>query len=535
MTKVSKKQFIKELIRRKIFSVNDLNMLKRKWARRYKNGCLANVELLSVYNKMVKKGEVKRVAQLEKLLKKRPIRTLSGVAVVAVLTKPYFCPGICIYCPTQKTIPKSYLKNEPAVMRAVMCDFDAFKQVQTRIRMLEAAGHSTDKIELIIMGGTWSYLPKKYQLQFIIDCFRACNKINQKSKIKNQKLRNLKRELEKQQKLNEKAPHRIVGLTLETRPDFINEEEIKWMRKLGCTRVEIGVQNIDDRILKKVKRGHTVEDTIKATKLLKDAGFKVCYHMMPNLPGATPRKDLKMFKKLFYDPNFCPDQLKIYPTVVVKDSELYQWWKKGRFKPYSQKQLEKLLLEIKKNVPPWVRIVRLIRDIPSYSIVAGNKISNLRQILDEKKVCHCIRCREVKSLPLDRKNLKLSRYDYNASFGKEIFLSFENPKKNILYAHLRLRIPSGIFNGEKHFISNLTNAAIVRELQTYGESLPIASKKKHIQHLGLGQKLLKEAEKISRNEFNLKKIAVISGIGAREYYRKFGYRLENGYMVKKLK
>lgn len=423
-------------------------------------------------------------------------------------------------------MPKSYLSNEPAVMRAILNKFDPEKQVENRLKSLEAQGHPTDKIELIIIGGTWSYLPKNYQERFIKNCFDAAN-------------RKLSKNLETAQKANEKTKHRIIGITIETRPDFINEKEILHLRKLGVTRVELGAQSIYDDVLKFNLRGHTVKDTIRATKLLKDAGFKVCYHIMPNLPKSDLKRDEKIFKELFSNPDFQPDLLKIYPCAILKEAPLYKLWKAGKYKPYTEKQLINLLLEAKKQIPYYCRIQRLTRDIPSPSIVIGPaKISNMRQVLaktSEKQGwrCKCIRCREVKQDYYPKEKLYLFRQDYLASGGKEIFLSYENKNRTRLYSLLRLRISS-----KNQFILVLEDAAIIRELHTYGQLHPIINRGrtpvKSPQHKGLGKKLIKKAEEITKKEFGLKKIAVISGVGVRTYYKKLGYKLENTYMVKSL-
>jgi elongator complex protein 3 len=511
--------------------------LKRKASKKFGLPNPTNIEILEVYRKMVKSKKIKPNKNIENLLITKNIRTLSGVAVVAVLTKPYRCPGTCIYCPTEKDMPKSYLSNEPAIMRAILTDFHPYKQVMARLKSLEATGHKTDKIELIVMGGTFSYFPKQYQTWFVKECFRACN-----AELKVIKSIKSKVYLKQLQKINEKSKHRIIGLTLETRPDYIDEKEIIRMRKLGATRVELGVQSIYDDILKLNKRGHGIKETIRATRLLKEAGFKINYHIMPDLPGSNYKKDLAMFKELFSNPDFQPDMLKIYPCVVVKNSPIYKWWKNGKYKPYSDKKLIRLLAEIKKIIPYYVRITRLIRDIPSTSIVAGNKVSNLRQVLKKKSEeegwqCKCIRCREVRSKFAKFKNSKLFRQDYDASDGKEIFLSFEDRKRKNLYSLLRLRINSGVHSLEcKAYELKPELHAIIREVHTYGKLVQIKSKnKKSPQHTGLGKKLILEAERITQEEFNIKKIAVISGIGVRDYYRKLGYRLEDGYMVKKLK
>lgn len=426
-------------------------------------------------------------------------------------------------------MPTSYLSNEPAVMRAVLNQFDPYKQTQTRLKSLKMTGHPTDKIELIVIGGTWSAHPKQYQTWFIKRCFQACNDFPKPKPLS-------KLNLEKLQKKNESAKHRIVGLTLETRPDHIDENEIKRMRNLGCTRVEIGVQSLDDKILKLNNRGHKVDATIKATKLLKDAGFKICYHMMPNLYGSTPAKDLKDFKKLFSDPSFQPDMLKIYPTVVVKGSKIYKWFKSGKYKPYSDKVLFNLLVKIKQTFPPYVRVNRLIRDIPSTSIEAGSKISNLREMVQREAIkqgtpCQCIRCREIRGNDFNLKNVKLIEREYPASDGREIFLSFKDTKQNKILAFLRLRLPTKPNN---KLFKALKNSAIIREVHTYGHVVKLDEKSKDAQHIGFGKRLMKRAEQIASKN-NYEKMAVISGVGVRGYYKKLGYRLEEGYMVKKLK
>jgi len=535
---------IKQLTRADIKTRADLIVTKRKLTNRLKMPPPQNSDLIKTYRHLLKKREIKENKALFDLLKKREIRTLSGVAPIAVLTKHYPCPGKCIYCPSENKMPKSYLSNEPAVMRAILNKFDPFKQVRMRLRALQANGHPTDKCELIILGGTWSALPKRYQTWFIKRCFDGLN--GRKTK-----------DLSSAQKINEKAKHRCIGLTLETRPDFVTFQEIKRLRQLGCTKVEIGVQSLSDAILKINKRGHNVKQTIEATKLLKDAGFKVGYHLMPNLLGATTSSDLKMFEKLFSDKNFKPDHLKLYPCVVTKNSKLYKLFKAKKYKPYSDRQLRNLLIKIKKITPYYVRISRLIRDIPSESIVAGNKISNLRQLLadelKEKKVeCKCIRCREVghqsEKYRISHiayristvRNPKLKRRKYQASDGTEYFLSYEGKDGKVLYAFLRLRLPKNVGSSLARTVANdlhkylpeLKDAALIRELHTYGHLTPL-SKTGKVQHTGLGKKLMAEAEKISK-KMKVKNIAVIAGIGVRQYYKKLGYKLEKTYMTKPL-
>ena len=522
-------KFIEELLKSEVKTPDDLARAKRRFAKKYQIPCPSNTALLKTYHELVKN---KSAEKIENLLRTRPIRSLSGIVNVSVLTKPYPCPNSCLYCPSQEGAPKSYLKNEPAVMRAILNKYDPYRQVKTRLKALADNGHPTDKIELRIIGGTWSYYPEKYQTWFIKRCFDACND-------KGCPTSSRMSDILKSQKINEKARHRIVGLSIETRPDFINLEEIKRLRKLGATMVELGVQSIYDNVLKLNKRGHGVKETILATKLLKDAGFKVLYQMMPNLPGSSLKKDEKMFKELFRNPDFQPDLLKIYPCALLKEAPLFKWWQKKKYRPYAEKQLISLIKSIKKIIPYYVRIQRISRDIPSQSIVAGPaKISNLRQIIAQNMrkegwQCRCIRCREVRKDYDPKEKLYLFRKDYRASNGKEIFLSFENPegklsasygagKNRKLYSLLRLRITS-------------QNTAIIREVHTYGQLHPINGFTKSIispQHKGLGKKLVKQAEKIAKREFGLKKIAVISGVGVRSYFTELGFKLKNTYMVK---
>jgi elongator complex protein 3 len=511
---------IEELVRGKIKTLPNLASAKREISKKLKISLPSNINLLKAYHSLVKSKRIKPNLVLEYLFRKRRVRSLSGIVNVSILTKPYPCPGNCLFCPNEPGIPKSYLKKEPAVQRAVLTKFDPKKQIKARLDSLEMTGHPTDKIELRIIGGTWSYYPKSYQNWYIKKCFETCNK-------------KTSRNLVQAQKVNEKAKHRIIGITIETRPDYINEEEIKRLRYLGVTRVEIGVQSIYDEVLRINKRGHDIKSTIKATKLLKDAGFKVSYQIMPNLLGSTFNKDIKMFEELFSNDNFKPDLLKIYPLALVKEAPLYNNYKRGEYKPYPKQKLVKLLTEIKKLIPYYVRIERVIRDIPAEDVVEGGvKTSNLREIVQEELKnknlkCKCIRCREVGENYNPKEKLTLFRENYGASGGKEIFLSFENKNRSKLYALLRLRIIDRAEDGPRP-------SAMVREIHTYGQLIPISGKSKAAQHKGLGKRLMAEAEKIVKKEFKLNKISVIAGIGVRGYYRKLGYKLENTYMVKKL-
>ena len=496
---------------------------KDRLANRLTHTTPSNAAVLLAYRRLVERGEIKKNPTLERGLRKRSIRTLSGVAPVTVITKPFSCPGKCAYCPNVAGMPKSYLPNEPAIMRAVREKFDPYRQGRGRLQILYGNGHATDKVELIILGGTWSAYPKHYQAWFVKRCFDAANKKTLST-------------LQSAQRLNERAHNRIIGISIETRPEYVTEDELRFLRQLGVTRVEIGVQNIDDRVLLKNRRGHTVTATITATRRLKQAGFKVHYHLMPNLPGSTVAKDLAMFKKIYTYPDFQPDILKIYPCVVTKGTQLYRWWRQGDFRPYTDAQLKKLIINIKKITPPYMRITRLVRDIPAGSIVAGNKITNLRQMIAREFTgCKCIRCREAghqlgkQETVINRQQIIYRKIKYRASEGIEYFLSFESKNKKILYAFLRLRFND---HPEQNFIPELKNAALIRELHTYGELTPL-SKKGTVQHTGLGKKLMAKAEKITRR-CGIKKIAVISGVGVRPYYRKIGYRLKGTYLVKGL-
>jgi elongator complex protein 3 len=527
---------IKELLKLKGKNQKDLSSAKRKISKECKVLCPSNISLLQSYHNLVLKKRIKKNEQLERLLKTRPVRSLSGVVNVSVLTKPYECPGNCLYCPSETDIPKSYLSGEPAVERAKRLKFNPYLQVQKRIEVLDMSGHITDKVELRMIGGTWSFYDLKYKIWFVKKCFEACN--NQKDKKENLKTRTIKqlwKELELAQKKNEKAKYRIIGMSFETRPDYINSKEIIEMKRMGATKIELGVQSIYDDVLKFNRRGHGVKETIEATKLLKNAGFKVAYQMMLNLPKSNPKKDITMFKELFSNQDFKPDSLKIYPCALVKAAPLYKLYLKKEYKPYKERELIETIKSIKKIIPKYVRIERIIRDIPSPLIVEGGaKISNLRQVIEaemkkEKWQCQCIRCREIKDSESNDK-IYLMREDYNASSGKEIFLSFEDKNRKNIYALLRLRI-----NLNNSTLPVLKDSAIIRELHVYGQAAAISKKNSLVQHKGLGQLMVKEAERITKKEYKLNKIAIISGVGVRNYYKeKLGYKLKDGYMIKSL-
>ncbi|RLE82427.1 MAG: tRNA uridine(34) 5-carboxymethylaminomethyl modification radical SAM/GNAT enzyme Elp3 [Thermoprotei archaeon] len=460
---------------------------------------------------------------------KKPVRFISGVHVIAVMVKPRQCPhGRCLYCPggVELGAPQSYVPDSPAVARAIPLKFDPYEQVKYRIRAYEAMGHRVSKVELIVMGGTFLAYPPGYQEWFISMCLKAMNDyplFREKPE---------ETSLPKEQMRNENAKIRCIGITIETRPDWCKEEHIDRMLYLGATRCELGVQTIYDDILERVERGHSVRDSIEATQLLKDSAYKVCYHLMPGLPGSDVDKDLEMFKTIFRDERFKPDYLKIYPTLVIPSSKLYELWKHGEYKPYSEEDYLELLVKMLSMVPRYVRVIRVGRDIPVKWIAAGLRYGNLRQIvLDRMKErglkCRCIRCREVGHYILehaqipDFRDIVLCRIDYEASRGHEIFLSVEDLKRDILYALLRLRIPSD--NPHRREI-RVGRSALIRELHVYGPAVPVGEKSFWWQHRGLGKLLMSYAEKIALEEFGRYRIFVISGVGVRNYYRKLGYR-----------
>jgi elongator complex protein 3 len=454
---------------------------------------------------------------------KKISRTISGVTPVAVMAKPFPCPGRCVYCPSSPEAPKSYTIESPAVLRARKCDFDAKRQVESRFRTLADMGHPVDKIELIIMGGTFLAYPCEYQYQFVKDCYDALNGVPSAN-------------LEEAKKMNETAEHRCVGLCIETRPDWCGEVEIKSMLDFGTTRVELGAQTLDDDIHRLTKRGHGVAEVISATRLLRDYGFKVYYHWMPGLPGSTPEHDLELSRKLFAEEYFRPDGLKLYPTLVVVGSELEEWYRDNRYQPYDTEVMIDLLVNIKTLIPKYVRIPRLMRDIPSKFIIAGSRDlalrGSVRKRMNELGLhCRCIRCREYGHRLRDGWMIGepwLFRMDYETYAGKEIFLSYEDANET-LFGLLRLRVNSELspLKGE--------GGVRVRELHVFGSEVPLGEKRERAaQHRGLGEKLLRQAERIAQEEFHIDKLSILSGVGSRDYFRSLGYRLESAYMVKEL-
>jgi len=509
-------------------TIRDLNLVKMQVADEHK---LATIPPNSQLIQVLKPQERRKLLPI---LRRKTVRTISGVTVVAVMTKPALCPKKmpCAYCPGGPAfgVPQSYTGHEPAAMRGIQNQFNPFRQVKSRIKQLESIGHMVDKVELIIMGGTFPSTQKNYQKWFVQGCLSAITK--QKSQS-----------LEEAKKNAEQSHVRNVGITVETRPDWAKEAQVDQMLSMGVTRVELGVQNIYDDIYALVNREHTVQDVVEATRVLKDAGLKVAYHMMPGLPGSNFERDLKAFKKIFMNPDFKPDMIKIYPCLVLKGTEAYEWWKRGEYKPYTTEEAVDLILEIKKIVPPWVRIMRVQRDIPAYLIEAGVNQGNLRELVqkrlkEQNMRCRCIRCREVGHRWLTDKikpnpdKIKVVTIKEKASKGEEIFLSVEDSENDVLVGYLRLRIPS-----EKAHRPEINSepCSIVRELHVYGPLVPVGKRlAKAWQHKGYGSILLSEAERLSKKEYNCKKIVITSALGTKQYYKRFGYNYDGPYMSKTL-
>ena len=491
-----------------------------------------NLELIEAYRQLITEEKIEANPKLLKAIQKRKVRTMSGIANITVLTKDLGCPGLCIFCPTEKGMPKSYLSNEPAMMRAVRNEFSAYKQVKTRMNGLRAQGHDITKIDVRTAGGTWGAVPLWYQDRFLKGIYLALNEgpgdfiDHSDDDIKAMDLQELI-------KANETADCRCVGLWVETRPDWVDEEELKRLRSYGVTGIELGIQTTDDAVNDFNKRGHGLAESINATKICRDIGLKICHHLMPNLPTADVASDLKSGRELFELEGLRPDYLKVYPTMVIPFSDLEKMIEEDPsiHTAYTDEELIKIIAAIKKGVPEYCRIIRIIRDIPAEYIILGSKKSNLRQEMQRAGVeCVCVRCREIQDAPIEEFDYKV--HEYEANEGKELFISIDETKLDKIIGLCRLRFPS---DPENQIFDELNGAAIVRELHVYGQkqSLSKTAAKSKTQHLGFGKGLMKKAEELSL-EAGFKKIAVISAIGTREYYKKLGYHLEGTYMVKDL-
>jgi elongator complex protein 3 len=529
-------ELIDELRSGKIKTHSDVERAKMRLCAKHRMATLpSNAEILE----RLEAGE--REA-FEPLLRIKPVRSASGVAVVAVMTSPADCPhGRCSYCPggTGAGTPQSYTGKEPAALRAGQNDYDPFRQVSARLSQLSAIGHHIDKIDLIVMGGTFTSRPWEYRETFVRRCLDAMNGRDSPT-------------LEAAQALNETADVRCIGLTVETRPDCLAAAQAVETLRLGGTRIEMGVQSLDDATLAKVERGHDVAATVRATKLAKDAGFKVGYHMMPGLPGATIESDAAMFQRLFEDPSFRPDMIKIYPALVMPGTKLHAEWEAGRYRPYSTEEVVRLLAKVKPTVPPWVRIQRIQRDIPVQLIADGVRKSHVRTLAREElarqgKRCRCVRCREAGHVLLDGRGIDEAQISenvvsYPSSGGVEHFLSFDEPDSDALVAYLRLRVTSAEARaaalGDEEGAKTGTDGgpvALVREVKVFGQMVPIGrGAVDEYQHRKFGARLLETAERMARDA-GAGQMVVTSGVGAREYYRKFGYALQGAGMIKYLK
>ncbi len=503
-------------------------------AHALKSGVLGKSFLVAAYNEMVADGTLAADASLFEKLRMKPVRTLSGVTTVTVLTKPYPCPGKCIFCPTDVRMPKSYLPDEPGAMRGVEHNFDPYAQVRSRLAQLETLGHPTDKIELLILGGTWSSYKRDYQEWFVARCFDAMNESKHEGHKGHEGETEIAVDLPSVQTANEIAAHRNVGLVIETRPDEITPDELRWLRHLGVTKVQLGAQSLDDHILEINQRGHDAAATHRAVSLLRAAGFKIVLHWMPNLLGATPKSDRADFAKLW--DGLCPDEIKIYPNQLLANAELYDYWQRGEFHPYTTQELIDLIVDIKPAIPRYCRVNRVIRDIPSTHVVEGNRRTSLRQDIhaEMKKRgvhCECVRCREVRGKIIAPASLRLDDLIYSTDSAEEHFLSFVTPDDK-LAGFIRLSLPNA--GSPATGLADLDGAALIREVHVYGQSLAVgADREGSAQHVGLGTRLLAEAEAIAR-ERGFRHMAVISAVGTRGYYLERGFERGEYYLVKSL-
>lgn len=476
-------------------------------------------QVLQVYRELCQGEGMPADSALITHLQMKPTRTQAGVTTVTVLTKPYPCPGQCIFCPTDVRMPKSYLHDEPGARRAERHAFDPYEQTAARLAALQNIGHPTQKIELLILGGTWSSYRRDYQEWFVQRCLDALNgepSVN----------------LAQAQNLNARSRCRNVGLVVETRPDHIDAEELRWFRYLGVTKVQIGIQSLDDRILALNQRGHDVETTRQAIRLLRLAGYKIHAHWMPNLLGATPDGDIADFARLWDDPAIRPDELKIYPCMLLENADLYAYWQRGEYQPYTEAEALRVLVACKRQVPPWVRINRVVRDIPTTNVVAGMKKANLRQMAQQQMAqmgqpCRCIRCREIRRERVTAAELSLRQAQYQTDATMEYFLSFERANGRIA-GFLRLSLPQA---GAALPLPELAGHAMIREVHVYGPALTLGeSSQGEAQHMGLGRALVQAARRLAQAH-GYQRLAVISAIGTRRYYQRLGFALDGLYMT----
>jgi len=485
---------------------------------------LSKGQVLAAYEQLCAAGRLEFDPDVRAHLQMKPMRTQSGVSVVTVLTKPYPCPGQCIFCPTDVRMPKSYLHDEPGAQRAERHHFDPYDQTASRLRALERIGHPTEKIELLILGGTWSSYRRDYQEWFVKRCFDALNGFDAAT-------------LAEAQIANATARRRNVGLVVETRQDRVDIDELRWFRTLGVTKVQVGIQTLDERVLALNKRGHDVQSTRDAFRLLRLAGFKIHGHWMANLLGTTPASDIEDFGRLWSDPAIRPDELKLYPCMLLPNAELYDYWLRDEYTPYTEEEVVEVLAECKAQVPRYVRLNRVVRDFPTTNVVAGNKKANLRQIAQEKlreegRPCRCIRCREIRRDTIQFGKLELRDLAYETDATTEHFLSYETtagfPHEDRLAGFLRLSLPDPDID---HPLPELIGHAMIREVHVYGPALNLGDDSRgEAQHIGLGTRLIERAKEIARAG-GYRHMAVISAIGTREYYARLGFELNGLYMT----
>lgn len=506
-------------------SPSQLNALMVKHVHGADGNSVPQTQIVEAYKELTAQGVIPFERELFERIRMKPTRTISGVAPVAVLTGPYPCPADCIFCPDAKGVPRSYLPDEPAVQRALRARFDPYKSTRARMDTLAAMGHPIDKIELLIIGATWSAYPKKYQEWYVRRCLDAMNGGMPSATLEEAQIR------------NEKAKHRNVGMVIETRPDYINMEEVRRLRWLGMTKIQLGAQSTDDRILEMNRRDHTIEDTRRAVRLLRLAGFKLHLHWMPNLYGATPESDVRDYENLWNDIALRPDELKIYPCMLIAGTKLYELWQEGKYSPYTDQELIETLVQAKRFTPPYCRINRVIRDIPAQYIVEGSTQSHLRVVVQQEMKkrgwqCECMRCREVRGEKLEIGELEIRDYEYGTDATTEHLIQYITSRGK-LAGFLRLSLPHDDVPRQE-ILEEVRGCAMVRELHIYGPAVEIgANDSGKAQHSGLGRKLAEHAMQIARSA-NFKRIAVISAVGTREYYRKLGFDLEGMYMVKTL-
>ena len=517
------KEIFSEIEKTKVWRENSLQTVLKRYPKEGR-GLYRHDELVKEYNRLVLENEIIKSSVVEERIRMKPTRTQSGVATVTVLMRPFPCPGECIFCPNDIHMPKSYISSEPGAQRALKNEFDPYKQVYNRIKALQNIGHNTDKIELIILGGTCSFYPEKYVIWFVKRCFDAMNSFGTScynsddtgiNDISWEKLLEV-------QKINESTVCRNVGLVLETRPDYITKEEVIKLRRLGATKIQIGIQSLDDNILKLNRRGHTTKETKKAFELLRLAGFKIHAHWMPNLYGSTLHNDIKEYPKLFTK-QYSPDELKIYPTSIIPNTVLAQYYKDDKYKPYSKEELLNLFVNILPKTPRYVRLTRIVRDIPSNEIVDGNKYTNFRQIAEKEiynkgKKIQDIRGREIKNRKITINDLSLEIIKYPTTVSNEYFISYKTKDTDQICSFLRLSLPT-----KQSFIEEIKGNAMIREVHVYGSLVNIGKNSTgESQHLGLGTKMIEIAKNISK-ENNYSKLSVISAIGTREYYKSRGF------------